>query len=401
MIKTTPFHERLSELNTTGLYSHWSGYLSALRYDTSAKHEYFGIRNSAGLFDTSPLYKHWIRGKDAERFLGGVMTRDIRTCRPGRAQYTVWSDDDGYVLEDGVLFRHSDNEFLLTCAEPNVGYLRDLVGRLQVEIEDVSDQHAILAVQGPRSREILKQVAPEVNDLPFFGLVNTKIGNAPVTISRTGYTGDLGYEVNVPADDALPVLDAIVAAGNPYGMRAFGEEALLMTRIEAGLVLINVEFSSSRFAYTDHDRITPKELGFGWMLKGIDDDDRPFIGRDAIRREIKDKTSRWATVGLQLDWADYDRVYNQAGLIPPKDETPLDYESMLYDDDGERIGYATSLMYSPILQRHIALARVTPAHATVGSRVNLELTINHEYQTVAADVAKLPLFNPPRKTASA
>ena len=139
MIKTTPFHERLSELNTTGLYGHWSGYLSAQRYDTSAKHEYFGIRNSAGFFDTSPLYKHWIRGKDAERFLAGVMTRDIRTCRPGRAQYTVWCDDAGYILEDGVLFRHSDNEFLLTCAEPNVGYLRDLVGRLQVEIEDVSD----------------------------------------------------------------------------------------------------------------------------------------------------------------------------------------------------------------------------------------------------------------------
>src|SRR3954451_17685542 len=228
MIKTTPFHERLSELNTTGLYSHWSGYLSALRYDTSAKHEYFGIRNSAGYFDTSPLYKHWVRGKDAEKFLGGVMTRDIGTCRPGRAQYTVWSDDDGYVLEDGVLFRHSDNEFLLTCAEPNVGYLRDLVGRLQVEIEDVSDQHGILAVQGPRSRQVLQQVAPEVTDLPFFGLVNTKIGNAPVTISRTGYTGDLGYEVNVPADDAIAVLDAIVAAGTPYGLRVFGEEALLM-----------------------------------------------------------------------------------------------------------------------------------------------------------------------------
>jgi aminomethyltransferase len=401
MIKTTPFHERLSELNTTGLYSHWSGYLSALRYDTSAKHEYFGIRNSAGYFDTSPLYKHWIRGKDAERFLGGVMTRDIRACRPGRAQYTVWSDDEGYVLEDGVLFRHSDNEFLLTCAEPNVGYLRDLVGRLQVEIEDVSDQHAILAVQGPRSREILKQVAPEVNELPFFGLVNTKIGNAPVTISRTGYTGDLGYEVNIPADDAIRVLDTIIAAGNPYGMRAFGEEALLMARIEAGLVLINVEFSSSRFAYNDHQRVTAKELGFGWMLKGIDNEDRPFIGRGSIRREIKDQTSRWATVGLQIDWADYNRLYNQAGLIPPKDETPLDYESMLYDEQGERIGYATSLMYSPVLQRHIALARVRPDLAAVGSRVNLELTINHQYQTVAADVAKLPLFNPPRKTASA
>jgi aminomethyltransferase len=401
MIKTTPFHERLSELNTTGLYSHWSGYLSPLRYDSSAKHEYFGIRNSAGFFDTSPLYKHWIRGKDAERFLAGVMTRDIRTCRPGRAQYTVWSDDNGYVLEDGVLFRHSENEFLLTCAEPNVGYLRDLVGRLQVEIEDVSEQHGILAVQGPRSRQILQQLAAEVADLPFFGLVNTKIGKTPVTISRTGYTGDLGYEVNVPAESALELLDSLIKVGTPYGLRPFGEEALLMARIEAGLVLINVEFHSSRYAFNDSERVTAKELGFGWMLKDIDASDRPFIGRDAIRREIKNKTSRWASVGLHLDWQDWNRLYNEAGLIPPKDETPLDYESMLYDDKGERVGYATSLMYSPMLQRHIALARVAPRLASIGSRVNLELTVNHHYETVAAHVTKLPLFNPPRKTASA
>jgi aminomethyltransferase len=399
MIKTTPFYARLSELNTTGLWGHWSGFLSAQKYDMSAKHEYFAVRNSAGFFDTSPLYKYWIRGKDAEKFLAGVMTRDIRQCRPGKAQYTLWCDDRGFVLEDGVAFRHSDTEFMLTLAEPNVGYFRDLVGRLAVEIEDVSDEFAMLAVQGPRSREILGKVAPEVNDLGFFEHTQSKIGRAGVTISRTGYTGDLGFEIRVGSDDALPVLDAVREAGDGYGFIPFGEEALLMTRIEAGLVLINVEFSSSRFAFTDHERVTPKELGFGWMLKGIGADDRPFIGRNAIRKEIADKTSRWASVGLVIDWQDYDRIYDDAGLIPPKDETPLDYESMLYDDQGERIGYATSLMYSPVLQRHIAMARVRPDLAAVGSRVNLELTINHQYQTVAADVARMPLFNPERKTA--
>ena len=190
------------------------------------------------------------------------------------------------------------------------------------------------------------------------------MASAPVTVSRTGYTGDLGYEVRVRRDEALAVLDAVIEAGEGHGLRPFGEDALLMTRIEAGLVLINVEFSSSRYAWTDHDRITPKELGFAWMLKGIDADDHPFIGRDAIRRELADKTSRWASVGLALDWADYDRVYNEAGLVPPKDETPQEYESMLYDDAGERVGYATSLMYSPMLQRHIALSRVRPDLAT-------------------------------------
>jgi aminomethyltransferase len=399
MIKTTPFHERLSELNESGLWSHWSGYLSALKYDMSAKHEYFAVRNSAGFFDTSPLFKYWIRGRDAERFLAGVMTRDIRLCKPGRAQYTLWCDDRGFVLEDGVLFRHSDNEYFLTAAEPNLGYLRDLVGRLEVEIEDVSDDFGMLAVQGPRSREILSKLAPEVEDLAFFQHTQAKIGSAPVTISRTGYTGDLGFEICVGSDSALAVLDDVIEAGNGYGFRPFGEEALLMTRIEAGLVLINVEFFSSRLAYTDHERVTPRELGFGWMLRGIDADDRPFIGRNAIRRELANNTSRWLSVGLQIDWADYNRLYTEEGLIPPKDETPLDYESMLYDDNGERIGYATSLMYSPALQRHIAMARVRPDLATVGSRVNLELTINHQYRTVAADVARLPLFNPSRKTA--
>ena len=399
MIKTTPFHERLSELNHTQLWTHWAGYLSALRYDHSAKHEYFAVRNSAGFFDTSPLYKYWIRGRDAERFLAGVLTRDIRKCKPGRAHYTLWCDDQGYVLEDGVVFRHSDTEFFMTTAEPNLGFLTDLVGRLDVTIEEVTDEYGMLAVQGPRSREIIAKLAPEITDLPFFALTQAKIGGSAVTISRTGYTGDLGYEICVPADDALPVLDEVIAAGDGHGCIPFGEQALLMTRVEAGLVLINVEFSSSRFAFTDHDRVTPKELGFGWMLKGIDDDSRPFVGREAIRRELADDTSRWASVGLVVDWQAYDRLYRDAGLIPPKDETPLDWESMLYDDAGNRIGYATGLMYSPMLQRHIALARVRPEHGAVGSQVNVELTVNHEYLTVAAQVARPPLFKPERKTA--
>jgi aminomethyltransferase len=257
----------------------------------------------------------------------------------------------------------------------------------------------VLAVQGPRSREILETLTPDVNGLAFFDLCSTKIGTAPVTLSRTGYTGDLGFEIFVGADDALPVLDAVIDAGAGRGLRPFGEDALLMTRIEAGLVLIDVEFSSSRLAYNDNERITPRELGFGWMLRGIDAADRPFIGRAALRRELADKTSRWLTVGLGVDWQQFDRLHTEAGLLTPKDETPLSYESMLYDDEGQRIGYATGLMYSPMLQRHIAMARVRPDLASPGSRVNLEITIDHRYRTVAADVARLPLFNPTRKTA--
>jgi len=405
MMKTTPFYPRLSELNQTGLYGHWAGYLSALRYDLSAKHEYFAVRNSAGFFDTSPLYKYRITGPDAERFLAGVMTRDVRRCRPGQAMYTVWCDEAGYVLEDGVLFRHADDDWLLTAADPNLGYLDSLVGRLRVSIEDVSADYGVLAVQGPRSRQILAALAPEVVDLPYFGLTPAKIGDAPVTISRTGYTGDLGYEVIVEADDALGVLDQLIRAGDGQGLRPFGEDALLMLRIEAGLALINVEFSSARYAFTDAERFTPKELGFGWMLgKGgaALGEDRPFIGRRALERELREGTSRWATVGLWVDWQEFERLHLERGLVVPKDETPVPWESMLYGgaDRDERVGYATSLMYSPVLQRHIAMARVLPEYAAKGSTVHLEITVDHEYLSVPATTDRLPLYNPARKTGS-
>jgi aminomethyltransferase len=255
-------------------------------------------------------------------------------------------------------------------------------------------------VQGPRSRATLTAIAPEVADLAYFHHTAAKIGTTPVRISRTGYTGDLGYEIFVPADEALEVFDAVMDAGRPHGVRPFGEEALLMTRVEAGLILIDVEFSSSRLAYTDQQRFTPKELGLGWMLRGIESDDRPFLGRDALRRELAEQTSRWAMTGLVVDWRHWDRLHAQAGLITPKDPVPVPWESMLYDPDtGDQVGYATTVMYSPVLQRHIGMARVQPRYAAPGSTVHLEVTIDHVYERVVADTARLPLFRPERKTA--
>jgi aminomethyltransferase len=405
LMKTTPFHARLSELNQTGLYGHWAGHLSTLRYDLSAKHEYFAVRNSAGFFDTSPLYKYRITGRDSELFLATMMTRDVRRCRPGQAMYTVWCNDAGYVLEDGVVFRDAEDDWLLTAADPNLGYLESLVGRQRVAIEDVSADYGMLAVQGPRSREILAALAPEVEDLAFFGQTPAKIGGAPVVVSRTGYTGDLGFEVRVETDDAMAVLDKVIQAGEGHGFRPFGEDALMMLRIEAGLSLINVEFTSARYAFTDAERFTAKELGFGWMLgRGGSalGEGRPFIGRRAIEAELRNGTSRWATVGLWVDWQEYAKLHTDRGLLVPKDETPVAWESMLYGgpDRDERVGYATSLMYSPVLQRHIAIARVLPGYAAKGSTVHLEITVDHEYLSVPATTDRLPLYNPPRKTST-
>ena len=399
MVMTTPFHARLAPLNQTQLWSHWSGYLSAVKYQMADKFEYFAVRNAAGLIDTSPLYKYRIAGRDAAKFLGAVLARDIGACREGQAQYTLWCDERGYVVEDGVVIRFAPDDFILTSAEPNLAYFQNLVGYDQVEITDVSADFASLAVQGPRSRDILAGVDPQIATLGFFHHTPAKIGNVPVHVSRTGYTGDLGYEIWVGADDALEMWDALAEACVGQGVLPVGQSALLMTRIEAGLVLIGVDFHSSRFAFNDHACSTPIELGFAWMFRDLATSTRRFIGRNAIEREIADKTSRWKMVGLIVDWRDWDRHYGDAGLIPPKDETPVVYEMMLYDDAGNRVGYTTSFMYSPMLQRHIAMARVQPHLAAPGSRVNMELTINHRYHTVAAEVRRPPLFNPPRKTA--
>ena len=399
MIRTTPFHERTNALNQTGLWEHWSGHLAATKYQVAEKFEYFAIRNAAGIFDTSPLYKYRIHGRDAQRFLEGVLTRDIRSCPVGKAQYTLWSDDRGFVIEDGVILHVARDEYLLTSAEPNLAYLQGLVGRLDVRLEEVSDDYGVLAFQGPRSRAILAGLAREADNLDFFGLAAAKIAGRKVTISRTGYTGDLGYEIWVGAADALEIWDALMEASEGQGVTPFGLTALYMARIEAGLVLLDVDFQSSRFGWTDEDRSTPHELGFGWMLRDLAADDRAFIGRRAIEREIAEKTSRWRLTGLVVDWRDYDRIYTEAGLIPPKDHTPVQEELFVYDDAGHQVGYSTSYMYSPVLQRHIALARVRPELARPGSEVRLEVAVNHRYEYVKAHTARTPLYNPERKTA--
>jgi aminomethyltransferase len=402
MIRTTPFHPRLSELDTQRLYTHWQGYLSPLRYTHAPKHEYFAVRNSVGVFDTSPLFKYRIHGPDAERFLAGVLVRDVRGCRPGRAQYTLWCDDRGFVMQDGVVFRHTATDFLLTTARPGLGWFADLAGRLRVALEDVSDDYGMLAVQGPRSRAVLSSLAPETDTLGYFHHTQVKVGAAPVTLSRTGYTGDLGFELTVAAGDALDVLDAVLDAGRGHGMRPFGEEALDMLRIEAGLPLVDVEWQDSRLAFTDQERVTPTELGMGWMLRGLQEEGRPFLGRDAIRRELRDQASRWATVGVVVDWEDWDRLHRAEGVLASKDEHRLPYESLLYDapaaEGGAQVGYVTSLMYSPVLQRHIGLARVRPDLSGPGTELRLELAIHHHNTTVLARTARLPLFDPPRRT---
>jgi len=399
MARTTPFYPRTNALNETGLWAHWADYLSAPQYFHSEKHEYFAVRTAAGVYDTSPLYKYRIRGEDAENFLSGVLARDIRTCRPGQAQYTLWCDDDGFVIEDGVIVRTAQNDFLLTAAEPNLAYLQSLAGRWRVEIDDISEGIASLAFQGPRSREILKKLTPDVEGLDYFDAIETKIDRTPITLSRTGFTGDLGYELWMPEDGALDVWDTLFEASEGHHVVPFGETALLMTRIEAGLLLIDADFSPSRYAWTDAQKSTPLELGMAWMFRGITDDTRPFIGRNAILEE-QERGPRRKLVGLELDWREWDDLYRSNGHSPPKDHTPVSEELILYDKETHaNVGFVTSYMYSPMVQRHIAIAQVEPRFAPIGSEVDFEVGIDHQLHYITARVTRMPFYNPPHKTA--
>ncbi len=385
----------------------------AEQYQQSVRWEHAAIRNAVGIFDASPLRKYRITGPGAEGFLGRLLARDVRRCAPGQAQYTVWCDDRGFVDEDGVVFRLGPEEFLLTAYDPNLALLteraafsEDRIGK--VAIEEVTDELGILAVQGPRSHAVLAAVAgPDLARLRPFELLAARIGQAEVTISRTGFTGDLGYEVICRAGDGPQVWDRVTEAGQPHGLVPFGQVALLIARIEAGLLLYRVDFGSARRAENNHQRSTPWELGLGWMLAGIDDESRPFAGRRALLRERDEGRSRWTMRGLAVDQLDYDARHHEAGVTPPYAFHPVHTEALVYDwpgaegsaGAGEAVGFTCSFVYSPSLQRHIALARLRPEAAAPGRRVALELTINHRYVRIGATVARHPLFDPPRRTA--
>ncbi len=393
MALKTPFYPRLAPLNQPEIWQHWSGYLSAPKYQYSVLAEYYAVRDAVAVFDTSPLFKYRISGPDAEALLSIVLTRDIRTCAVGQAQYTIWCNEKGYVLEDGVIMKLAENDYLLSAARPNLRHFKLHQGTLDVSIEDVSKRYGVLAVQGSKSLLTLQKLTPDLDALDYFGVAQTTIAGADVIVARAGFTGSKGYELWINAADALTVYDAIMAAGDDYNIIPMGEEALMLLRIEAGLLLIDVDFDSARHAWVDAQRETPIELGWQWMLRNLDQDDRQFVGRAAIEAEIANKTSRWKTIGLQLDYYDYERVHRELGIMPPKDSMLAQETHSLYDADRNYLGYATSVMYSPMLKKHIAIAKLPLDHCKRGTEVYIELVPIHKPVTVKAHVVKMPFYN--------
>lgn len=402
----TPFHDRLVPVNETGMWRHWAGYLVAPQYQYSLTNEYYAVRNAVSLFDTSPLFKYRFKGPDARTLLERVLARNIGACREGRAQYTCWLDEKGFILQDGVVMHVRDDEYWLTAAEPTLRHFRQQArerGLTGVEIDDVSADFGILALQGPHAHDVIERLTDAATSLRYFGLAHTTVADCEVVISRTGYTGDLGYELWIRAGDAGRVWDALMAEGADFNIAPIGTTALRMVRIEAGLLLIDADFHTSRFAWVDAQRETPLELGWSWMFSKLDQDERDFIGRGAIESAQKDGTSRWTTVGLGIDWHHYQELHAAAGILAPMHEVYSESTRSIYRRGGEEwdyAGYATSFATSSLLRRPIAIAKLPLDLAEPGTEVDLEISIIKKPVNVLARVERMPFFDPPRKTAS-
>jgi aminomethyltransferase len=390
----SPFHPRTSELSKSKEWREWSGYWSAATYEHTHEREYFAIRNSAALIDVSPLFKYEIIGPQALEAVDRIVPRDMTRCKVGQIFYSPWCDDDGKVVDDGTICRVGKDRFRITAADASLRWFQDCGAGLEAEVVDVSSSTAALALQGPNARQILIRTAgtEDLASLGYYQLAHGEIGGAPVTITRTGYTGDLGYELWIDAEDALEVWDRVVLAGADYGLLPAGLVALDLARIEAGLLLIEVDYVSSLKALTDSRKSSPFELGLGWTV-ALDASD--FVGRRALLEEAT-RGSDWMLVGLEVVWSDLDRLYAGYDLAPQvagrasRDAVPI-YIA------GRQIGQATSLAFSPILKTYLALATVERDYAKLGQVVELEMTVEYQRRRVTALVTRKPFYDPPRK----
>lgn len=389
------FDERTLELNVRRQWREWSGVFSSSAYAPHIDIEYNAIRNAVALIDVSPLFKYRVSGPDADRLVDRVITREATAVKPGRVIYTPWCDSEGRVIDDGTLMRLDDGAWFWTAAEGQLRWLRLNARGLDVQIEDRSDALAALAVQGPLSRELLQAAAQtDLSELRFFGRRELSIGGVSIDVSRTGYTGDLGYELWMPMADALTVWDALTEAGTAYAARPVGILALDVVRVEAGLIMAGVDYTSVHHALTREQSYSPYELGLGDLVKL--DKDVPFVGRDALRAEQAAGGPERRLVGLDLDWADLERLYSNHGLSPALSAEAWRDEIPIYDF-GEQVGRATSGSWSLVLKKNLAIGTVAAASAALGTELEMEWTVEGERGTIGAEVVDLPFFDPPRK----
>ncbi len=395
MPAATPFHPRTHALCTSLLYKEWAGCYAVRRYDVYVDREYYAVRHQATVMDATPLYKYELRGPQAHELLSRIMVRGFARHAVGRVCYVCWCDEHGKVVDDGTVTRLAEQHYRMTSADPALAWLARHARGLAVTIEDVSRTIAALALQGPRARDVLRALlGPAIEGLRFFRALSTRIpGNgAELVITRTGYTGDLGYELWVANEHALALWDALLEAGRPYGCLPMGLDALDVARVEAGFLLQGVDYTSARKALIERQKSTPFELGFDWM---VELERAPFVGQQALLA-ARASGPRRRVVGLSIDWEDFERIHERFEL-PPHLATETCREGVPLYREGRQVGYATSRTWSPLLKGYLALATVEAECAAPGSELEIEVTCEYERHRARARVQKTPFFEPERK----
>ena len=391
----SPFHDRTSKLCTSYKWADWAGYYAVSSYNLPNDSEYYAIRHSAGLIDISPLFKYQITGSGAAQFLSRIMSRDIKNIHIGQASYCCWCDDFGKIIDDGTVFRLDEDHFRVHTAEPMRAWFEQFKGDFKVALEDISAKTAAVAIQGPTSRDILKQIVDiDLDSLSYFRVTAAELDKQDLYISRSGYTGDLGYEIWVEKTGALPLWDALVSAGKPFLLQPAGLDVLDITRIEAGLILNGVEFHNAKHCLIEAQKSTPFELGLGWT---VDLKREPFSGQQALKAE-QANGSRYALVGLELDWEEQEALYAKHGLPVQISTAAWRGGVPVYDKAGSRqIGRATSGTWSPMIKKNLALASVKTPYAQPGTKLRIEYTVEYRREKVAAAVVSMPFYNPEHK----
>jgi aminomethyltransferase len=393
----TAFHERTLPLCESLNYREWSGYYAVSSYEAHHEHEYNAIRNAAALIDITPLFKYRLTGPDATRLVDRIITRDMRKVAVGQVIYTPWCDEHGKVIDDGTVSRLEENTYRWTAADPSLRWFTQNAAGMNVSIEDISETVAALALQGPTSGRLLKTIVTDadISNLKYFRVTKGTIAGVPIEISRTGYTGDLGYELWIPAEQALRVWDALTDAGKAFDIKPAGMLALDVARIEAGLLLIDIDFNSSKKALIDEQKYSPFEMGLGRL---VNLDKNRFVGQAALKAEF-DRGPKCEIVGLEIDWPQVESLYEKVGL-PPAVSPIASRVAVPVFNEGIQVGKATSTSWSPTLKKMIALATVRRGFTKPGTRLEFEVTIEAVRDRVPATVVKTPFFNPKRKTAT-
>jgi len=390
----TAFHERTLALCHSLNYREWSGYYTVSVYEMHHEHEYNAIRNAAALIDISPLYKYMVTGPDATQLVNRIITREINKVAVGQVIYCCWCDEHGKVIDDGTITRLAENTYRWTAADPSLRWFRQNATGLNVSIEDISEQTAALALQGPTSGRLLKALGVDITNLKYFRMMHGEIAGVAVDVSRTGYTGDLGYEVWMPWDRALTVWDAIANAGKKFDLQAAGMLALDVARIEAGLILIEVDYFSSKKALIETQKYSPYEIGLGKLVHLQKD---AFIGRAALEKEAA--APKRLLMGLELNWEELEALWDAVGM-PPQVPSQASRVHVPVYRTGVQVGKATSTTWSPTLKKLIALASLNRENAAPGTVLQVETTVESVRHRIGAKVVELPFFNPKRKTAT-